>query len=75
MSEDNSLRVTVSGAEKLTFFKTKNLVEKSMRMIEQNKAKSLLVEIDKSANVNDSAIELFNTVFSMNDFSTTIKMI
>ena len=67
------MKVTISKGEKITFERAKGLVEKSERMIRQNNSRSLIVEIDKVADVDVSAIELFSNIFNIEGFSTTIK--
>ena len=56
------LNVIISEEEQLNIDNAKELVRKTRRMIIQNKASCLVIEIDTISKVNENALDLVNRV-------------
>tara|TARA_B100000809_G_scaffold241084_1_gene263975 strand:- start:6114 stop:6356 length:243 start_codon:yes stop_codon:yes gene_type:complete len=67
------MKVIISKEERITFDIAKSIIRKSRRIIQQNKAKSVIVELEDTLGVNQSALTFFKRVLCYNnDFPVTI---
>ncbi len=58
---DRKLNVLISKKEKIDFRNVKSLIKKGSRMVQQNGANAVIIEID-SKNVDKKAFELFSRI-------------
>jgi len=66
---DNTLRVLISKNERINFNKAKKIIRQGKRMILQNEANSIIVEIDNTSRVNSEALKFFErTLRNSKDF-------
>jgi len=70
---DYTLRILISKNENITIDDGKRLISKAIRMVRQNKATSVIVEI-KTIRIDKSASDLFNK-FSCNTFNFPVILI
>ena len=60
--KEGILNVLISKEEKIDFKSAKNLIRKGRRMILQNEASGIVIDIDSASRINKSALDLFNRV-------------
>ena len=60
--KEGILNVLISREEKIDFKSAQNLIRKGRRMILQNEATGIVIDIDTASRINKSALDLFNRV-------------
>ena len=60
------LKIFISKEEKITFNKAKYMIKKSRRMIQQNKATPVIIELEDSPRIDKSTLTFFNRVLCNN---------
>ncbi len=69
---DETLYVLISKGEKIDFNNVKSLIKKGSRMVRQNGANAVIIEID-SKKVDTNGLELFTRlILCSNDFPVAI---
>ncbi len=63
---DSIIKVIISTDERITLSKANSLIRKSKRMIQQNNATSVIIELEKSSVIHNSAVIFFNRVVCKN---------
>ena len=72
-STEDSVEVFISRAERINFNQAIKLMRKGRRMIQQNKASSLLVEFENTPLIDKNALAVFNRVlWNKSKFPVTI---
>ena len=65
MCRDELLKVSIS-KEKITLKRSKTLIGKGVRMIQQNSVKSILIEYDQFSILDKNAMAFFNKILCNN---------
>ena len=61
-TNDKGLNIIISNEKNINFDNAKYLIRKAKRIIQQNKARAVIIEIDHKSRVDKSALEFFNRV-------------
>lgn len=62
--ENKSVKLTISKKQNVTSTSAKRIIRTSRRLIKQNRAASMIVEVDNASWIDKSARELFDRVLS-----------
>ena len=63
---DTILNVLISKGEKITLVKAKRMIRKGGRIIQQNRATSVIVQFDVASRIDEDALAFFNRVLCYN---------
>ncbi len=70
---DNVLNILISEEEKINLEEAKGLIKKGRRIIQQNNAENLVVELKKTNNIHENATNYFDRVVHCStDFPITV---
>ncbi len=73
-NNNNTVSLHISKSESVNLITVKTLVRKARRIIEQNKASSLVITLDKTYKVDERALMFFNRILCCsNKFPVTIQ--
>ena len=64
---ESILNIYISNGEKISFNNVKIIVRKSRRMIQQNKATSVILELEGAPRINKNVLEYFKRVLCYNN--------